>query len=235
MAVTIAILMLAVFIILYSVIIAVFTILFRLTGMTQEKARTQVISMLTNCGFTTSESEVIMSSRIRRRLLKITVLFGYSFTVVIISSVLNLFLSLSSAQLEDLLPSIISIVLLIIASYILFNTKIIRVKFDKLIEHFGNKIMFSGQTNPIVLIDTYGENAMAEVMIEIIPDELRDITLGNSGFRERYNVQLLNINRKNTDNVELNANTMIRKNDIILLFGNYSNIKQIFETKTQED
>ena len=44
-------------IIFYITIADIITILFRLTGMTEERARFQVISLLTNSGFTTQESE----------------------------------------------------------------------------------------------------------------------------------------------------------------------------------
>ena len=64
----------AVLILLYWVISEVFTVLFRLIGLPEEKARFQVVSLLTGTGFTTRESEMILSTRSRRRLARITVL-----------------------------------------------------------------------------------------------------------------------------------------------------------------
>ena len=55
-------------ILLYFVMSEFFTALFRFTGLPNEKARFQVISLLTGCGYTTRESEMILSSRSRRRL-----------------------------------------------------------------------------------------------------------------------------------------------------------------------
>ena len=43
----------------YWVISELFTLLFRFTGLPDEKARFQVISLLTGCGFTTRESELL--------------------------------------------------------------------------------------------------------------------------------------------------------------------------------
>ena len=63
-------------ILLYWVITELFAILFRFTGLPDEKARFQVISLLTGTGFTTKESEIILSSRRRRRLARATMLFG---------------------------------------------------------------------------------------------------------------------------------------------------------------
>ena len=46
----------------YILIIDIFTILFRMSGMTEEKAKFQVISLLTNSGYTTKESELVVSN-----------------------------------------------------------------------------------------------------------------------------------------------------------------------------
>lgn len=59
-------------ILVYVIFIEIFTIIFRLTGLTNDKARFQVISLFTNSGFTTQEAELIVSSRVRRRIANIT-------------------------------------------------------------------------------------------------------------------------------------------------------------------
>ena len=46
----------AILILLYWVISEAFTVFFRLIGLPEEKARFQVVSLLTGCGFTTHES-----------------------------------------------------------------------------------------------------------------------------------------------------------------------------------
>ena len=83
----------SILIILYGLISEVFTVLFRLIGLPEEKARFQVISLLTGCGFTTRESEMILSSRSRRRLARVTMLFGYVFNLTIVSAFVNIFSS----------------------------------------------------------------------------------------------------------------------------------------------
>lgn len=64
-------------ILLYWVIAELFTFFFRLTGLPAERARFQVVSLLTGTGFTTRESEIVLTSRMRRRLARVTMLFGY--------------------------------------------------------------------------------------------------------------------------------------------------------------
>ena len=63
---------------IYWVISEIFTMLFRFIGLPEEKARFQVTSLLTGCGFTTRESEMILSTKRRRLLARITMLFGYA-------------------------------------------------------------------------------------------------------------------------------------------------------------
>ena len=87
-------------ILLYWVITELFTIIFRFTGLPDERARFQVISLLTGCGFTTRESEMMLSTRSRRRLARVTMLFGYVFNITIVSAFINVFLSLKLAQEE---------------------------------------------------------------------------------------------------------------------------------------
>ena len=84
MNIYLALLLFSFIILLYWVITELFTFFFRLTGLPAEKARFQVISLLTGTGFTTRESEIILSSRLRRRLARITMLFGYVFNVTIV-------------------------------------------------------------------------------------------------------------------------------------------------------
>ena len=77
-------------ILLYWVITELFTILFRFTGLPDEKARFQVISLLTGCGYTTKESEMLLSTRQRRGLARATMLFGYVFNITIVTALRKL-------------------------------------------------------------------------------------------------------------------------------------------------
>ena len=90
MNLTASILAISVAIVLYIYTIEIFTILFRITGLTKEKARFQVISLITCSGFTTSEAEIIATNRRRRRLAIICMITGIIFNVMIISFIINL-------------------------------------------------------------------------------------------------------------------------------------------------
>lgn len=64
-------------IIIFLIIIEVITVLFKLTGLSEEKARFQVISLLTGSGFTTKEAELITQHPSRRKLAQILMVIGY--------------------------------------------------------------------------------------------------------------------------------------------------------------
>ena len=94
-----SILAISIAVVLYMALIEFFTALFRITGLTKEKARFQVISMITCAGFTTSESEIITTNRGRRRLAITCMITGTLFNVVIISLIINLLSTISNAEI----------------------------------------------------------------------------------------------------------------------------------------
>lgn len=224
-----ALILFVLFIIIYMIIAEVFTVLFRLVGLTQEKARFQVISMLTNCGYTTAESELITSSKIRRRLARMTMLFGYSFTVTIVSVLVNIFISLSEAELANIWPILLIIVPSFIVLYMIIRFTGIRKAFDNLIEDLGNKMMFGEGSNPIMILDTYGENVMAEIHMHHVPTFLSHTELEASGLKATYHLQIVLVTRQGKMLTTIMGNTIIQEEDIIVIFGSYKTIRQLFE------
>ncbi len=231
MNITAAIMLFSLFALIYNLIIEIFTILLRLTGLTYEKAHFQVISMLTSCGFTTQDSEAITSSKVRRRIAKLTIIFGYLFTVIIMSCVVNIFLSLSNSEIQDMWGAVIVGVISISLLLIFNRSRFVRKFIDKKIETIGKKIMFGKNVNQIVLIDIYEENVMAEISLAKLPEGLVDVKLKDSRLKEDYKIQLIILKRKGVSKSILNGEEILEQDDIIVVFGNYTNIKLLFTTK----
>lgn len=229
MSITSAMVLFIIFIIVYIVIAEIFTVLFRLTGVTEEKARFQVISLLTNCGFTTAESEIITGARRRRNLARLTMLFGYTFNVTIVSIVVNIFIALTQTQLAGFWEMAIVILLLFLGIYLLSRIKGIRRALDKQIEYWGNKVMFGEHSNPIVILDRYGDHVMAQINLTHLPHILDNMPLAKSGLKEDYYVQVMLLKRKGEDVSMVSGETIICEGDEIVVFGNYLHIRQIFE------
>ncbi|MEG3013256.1 MAG: hypothetical protein RR795_02205, partial [Cetobacterium sp.] len=172
------------FMLVYLLICEIFTILFRLTGLTEETARFQVISMLTTCGFTTSESELITSSRKRKRLAFITILFGYIFSVTIVSMVINFFMRMNDINsLHLIFKGILAIIGIIVIWYSFLKIGFIKNNFDVFISKIGIRTMFRNQHNPIMVLGIFKSEVIAEVTITNIPEELLEIPLKNSNVR----------------------------------------------------
>ncbi|MBT3319023.1 MAG: hypothetical protein HN948_07025 [Clostridia bacterium] len=57
-------------------LVEVLAIVFRITGLNSQKARFQVISILTHTGFTTRESELIAQHPLRRKLASALIVYG---------------------------------------------------------------------------------------------------------------------------------------------------------------
>ena len=81
MTIELAIILVLAFILIYVFMIKIYSILFRLTGLTKNKSSFQAISLLTNTGFTTNEAEVIATSATRRKIANSAMISGHIFSV----------------------------------------------------------------------------------------------------------------------------------------------------------
>lgn len=113
---------------LFLALIEVITVLFKLTGLSEEKARFQVISLLTGSGFTTKESELITQHPTRRKLAQLLMILGYVGFLTETSFLVNLIKSSMTLQT-------VSIVLLFfIFVWSVVKNKLLLSSFDNFIE-----------------------------------------------------------------------------------------------------
>ena len=89
MGIGVSAILIMVFIIIYYILIKIFTVLFRIARISKTKSKFQVISLLTNSGYTTSESEIVVSNKHRRKIATACMIVGYAFSVIIISLIVN--------------------------------------------------------------------------------------------------------------------------------------------------
>ena len=144
---------------IYYVLIHIYTLFLRVTGLTKEKARFQSISLLTNAGFTTSESEIITLERRRRTIAKSAMLIGYFFSVVFVSLVINLFLSIDFTKMDELIPLFSLSFGGLILFLILLNLPPVRKHQERLIEKITVRLLRrAAKENYISVLDSYGED-----------------------------------------------------------------------------
>ena len=217
-------------ILLYWVISELFAMLFRFTGLPDEKARFQVISLLTGCGFTTHESELLLKSKSRRRLARITMLFGYVFNITIVSMLINVFLSLKLSEFKTYFSMLIPI--LAAAVIILFlRVPKVRAWGDRMIERLARRVSHRGTINTVLLLDYIGEDSIAQVNLHVVPESLRDLPLSETGLKPNHNILVMLLERRGGKAEPPNAQTVFLPGDKLTVFGNYRTISKVFEAK----
>lgn len=216
---------------LYLLVIEVFYIIFRFTGLNREKARFQTVSLLTNAGFTTSESEDIANSRIRRKVAMVAMMFGYMFSVVIASSIVNMVIGFVGQNKASNLTNIAIIVIAILIIFLItkserltnFISHLIKGRVEKYIEK-------TQQANPLYVLDNYGTSVVCEVLITKVPEDIKDKTLIEAEVRQKYDVSVLTLKRGNEARTMEASTDKFQRGDRVVVFGNLENIKVLFHS-----
>ena len=159
-------LLFSVIILIYWIILELFTVMFRITGLPDDKARFQVLSLLTGAGFTTRESESILSSKMRRKLAQVTMLFGYVFNISIVSAFVNVFFSLKSAQVDNFFLGIVVPLAIAALVIMLIRTRFVRKRIDMLLSQIAGKIMKQDKVNTVLLMDYIGHDSIANLRVQ---------------------------------------------------------------------
>ncbi len=223
------------FIIIYAAIINIFTILFRMTGLTKEKTTFQVVSLFTGAGFTTSESEIITTEHTRRKIAMFCMITGNVFSVIIVSLIVNLLSNLNITDSAKTFMYIGIAFVIFVTIFIIFKIPIVKKLISKLIERIVIRMFSKDKTeNFLTLLDNYGENAIVEVYVNTMPDELKGNSIYQSGLKDRYNINILMIKRRERA-INVSKDTMIQERDQIVVFGNYARIKECFMVKKEKN
>ena len=218
-------------ILIYWVITELFTILFRFTGLPDEKARFQVISLLTGCGYTTKESEMFLSNRRRRTLARITMLFGYVFNITIVSAFINVFLSLKLDQAEHYFGIFIPLAAIAII-FVFMRVPRIRSWGDGVLQGVADRLI--GRTdsfNSVLLLDYIGSDTIALVTLNHIPEEYQGVPLSETGLRTNTGILVMLVESPGKKPVAAGANTVFVVGDKLTVFGNYSTICKSFHAR----
>ena len=220
------------FIILYWIIAELFTFFFRLTGLTAEKARFQVISLLTGTGFTTRDSEMIMTSRRRRRLARITMLFGYVFNVTIVSALVNVFLSMKISQAEHEFLGFLIPLGAIALIFIFMRVPKVHAWGDHQFRRLADRVFDRKESfNAVMLVDNIGNGSIAQVTLRCIPDEYQGLTLAETRLRPETGILVMLVESRGGKEVPASADTVFQAGDKLIVFGDYKTICKTFHAR----
>ena len=222
----------SVIILTYWVMTELFTILFRFTGLPDERARFQVISLLTGCGYTTRESEMLLSNRRRRRLARITMLFGYVFNITIVSAFINVFLSLKQSQIEHLYIGILIPLVAVAVIFVFMRVPAVRAWGDRLLQKVADRIV--GRTdsfNSVMLLDYIGTDTIALVTLNDIPEQYRGLTLSQTRLKPETGILVMLVEKPGSKAVPAGADTVFEIGDQLTVFGSYPVICKAFHAR----
>jgi len=214
--------------VLYIVIIDIFTIFFRITGMSREKAKFQVISLLTNSGYTTKESEAVTEVWSRRKMAQMVMLFGYIFSITILSAFINLVFSLPSYAAHEVLPALLVVCSIFIAFIVIKNIPAVKDFFSIKLEGWGKKLIRGVHGNRLVYLDEFKKGALVKVEIKEVPEALAAKTLGEAGLWEKQGIYILFIEDRYEVRVEAKKDTVLENGYSLVAFGPFKNIKKTF-------
>ena len=232
MNIYLALLLFSFIILLYWVITELFTFFFRLTGLPAEKARFQVISLLTGTGFTTRESEIILSSRLRRRLARITMLFGYVFNVTIVSAFINVFLSMKVIQVGHELFSFLIPLGTVALIFVFMRVPKIHAWGENLFRRLADRIFDRKETfNAVMLIDNIGTDSIAQVTLRHIPEEYQGLTLAETRLRPDTGIMVMLVEHQGGKAAAPSADTVFEIGDKLTVFGDYQTICKTFHAR----
>lgn len=213
----------------YVLIIDIFTALFMITGLSDERARFQTISLLTNSGFTTQASEAIVGDRTRRRLGRVIMIFGNVFGMTTISVFINLIIALPSAQVHVVWPPVLAVVVAFVAFLLIKRIPAVKRGFNARLLRWAQKRMYGHRDNVITVIDEYPKGVVAEISMEKVPKELQGKTIAEIGMKRNYDVLLILLRRKNQFlSLEELPGIVLEQGDSMLAFGKAKDIRKLF-------
>ena len=218
-------------ILLYWVITELFTIIFRFTGLPDERARFQVISLLTGCGFTTRESEMMLSTRSRRRLARVTMLFGYVFNITIVSAFINVFLSLKLAQEERSLLVLLIPLVAVAIIFVFMRFPAVHAWGSHQLERLADHFIHGETGNTVQLLDYIGADSIALVTLKYIPEEYQNVPLSKTGLRAETGILVMLVESPGGKTAAAGADTVFQVGDKLTVFGDYATICRSFHAR----
>ena len=220
----------------YLLAIEIFSVAFKLTGLSSKKIKFQVASLFTSTGFTTSESELITGDDRRRRIATTCMYTGHIFSVAFMGLIINVFFTLVNVKEIDFSIQTYTewyFIILYITSGLFLIMLVLKIPpinkhFQKFLEALAlNSSKKSRNTNHLTILDMQGKHAIAEVVLNYIPSFAVDTPLSEMALTKNYSVNILSIKRGKRI-VDVTKDTMFRKGDIVIVFGILNDIKQAF-------
>lgn len=210
-------------IIVFLIVVEIITVLFKMTGLTDEKARFQVISLLTGTGFTTKEAELIMQHPTRRRLAQFLMILGYLGFFVGTSLLVNILQNPFTTQIVG------NAIIFIVVIFVLIRSPLVKRNFDRIIERIVMRWGYS-RTKSKHKMYRMITRAKGYGIFSIIIDEdsaLAGVTILNSNLKPNDMI-ILNIDKGDEFIGFVKRDYVLEKGDNILIYGKVDQVIRTF-------
>ncbi|MCQ2506150.1 MAG: TrkA C-terminal domain-containing protein [Lachnospiraceae bacterium] len=224
-----------VILVIYIVMINIFSIMLRITGVPASIAGFQGISLFTNCGYTTNESETITSTKLRRKIALACMITGNFFSVIIVSLIVNMISHFSVENAKQTYQIAYIAIGIFVGAMIVFQLPPVKRTFSKTIQIIvERRIEKKSKDNVITIIENFMGEAVIEVYVHWIPEILYGKTIHESKIKAEYNINILSIKR-NKRMIDITRNTQMEKNDVLLVFGTYAAVREVFSIEAAHE
>jgi hypothetical protein len=205
-------------------IMRVGTVALTLTGLSRESAHFQAQSAFLGVGFTTRESEHVISHPVRRRIIMMLMLLGNAGVVVTVSSLILVFLSASGP--EGWLPRAAGLFSGALLLWLVFSSEAVDRHLSRVIGLALRRWTDLDVRDYASLLRLAGEFSVIEMRVR--PDEwLADKTLAQLDLRSE-GALVLGIERANGHYVGApRGPTMVRPGDLLIVYGKTSRLKEL--------
>ncbi|WP_425802998.1 TrkA C-terminal domain-containing protein [Desulfitobacterium sp. Sab5] len=192
--------------------------------MPEEKAKFQVISLVTGVGFTTKESEIVTRNPDIRRIAQFIMLTGYLGTATSISFLINILRS----EVKPL-DIVILLILLLVVLWLLSN-KHLTLYIDMVFERFIFKQMKKRSSKNIyTMLKQSSDYGLYQIYVKgthpMVGKKLIDANL------KENKIQVLNVDKGDQIILFPEADYIIQQGDTLLVYGKITNIIKYFELK----
>jgi K+/H+ antiporter YhaU regulatory subunit KhtT len=200
------------------------TIALTYTGMTRESARFQARSAFTGTGFTTSESENIVTHPVRRRIILLLMLFGNAGIAAVLTSLILTFVGEDTGSMLTL--KLAMVITGVVALWAIASSHWVDRQLSKIIERMLSRYTRLEIRDYTSLLHLAGEYKVSEMHVD--PESwLAKQTLANLKLRDE-GLLILGIERVSGEFIGTpNGETRLEEGDNVIIYGRDSTIAEL--------
>ena len=209
---------------LLLVVTEIIAVVFKITGLDIDKARFQIISILTHTGFTTRESELIAQHPLRRKIASYLMIVSYGAQISLISILINMITTTNRQSLLILLAIVLGLALAVV---VIARSRFVISSLDSLVERLVLRQMKKTGRHRSVdeVLKLNGDFGVSEM---ILNDEshLVGMQLKDAKLKQRQ-IQVLNVDRGEQIIHFPRADLVFEAADRVLIYGKIDSIRDL--------